>query len=74
MIKHTLAALTAATFVLGSAAAFAATPMPATPAITKVAAQTSKKTCEKEWTTGQKGGKLNGLDQKDFLAKCVKGA
>lgn len=74
MIKHTLAALTAAALVLGSAAAFAATPAPATPAAAKVAVQTSKKICEKEWSTGQKGGKLNGLGPKDFMTKCMKSA
>ncbi|MCJ8141527.1 hypothetical protein MKI84_01190 [Ancylobacter sp. A5.8] len=46
----------------------------ATPTPIKVAAQTSKKSCEKEWTTGHKAGKLNGLGQKDFLSKCMKGA
>lgn len=46
----------------------------AAPAPLKVAAQTSKKSCEKEWSTGQKAGKLNGLGQKDFLSKCLKGA
>lgn len=46
----------------------------AKPAPMKIAAQTSKKSCEKEWTSGQKAGKLNGLGQKDFLSKCMKGA
>ncbi|MBS9476585.1 hypothetical protein [Ancylobacter radicis] len=77
MTHRLLAGLTAAGIVLASASSFAATPM-ATPAATPPAhqkiASAAKANCQKEWKTGEKAGKLDGLGQKDFLAKCQKGA
>lgn len=77
MTHRLLAGLVAAGIGLASASAFAATPAPATgpaPAAHQKVASASKTACQKEWKTGEKAGKLGGLDQKDFLAKCQKGA
>ncbi|WGD30988.1 hypothetical protein AncyloWKF20_03890 [Ancylobacter sp. WKF20] len=77
MTHRLLAGLVAAGIGLASASAFAATlaptAAPATATHQKVASA-SKTACQKEWKTGEKAGKLGGLDQKDFLAKCQKGA
>lgn len=77
MTHRLLAGLVAAGIGLASASAFAATPMPATAPATAAhqkVASASKAACQKEWKTSEKAGKLGGLSQKDFLARCQKGA
>ncbi|MDR6950765.1 hypothetical protein J2X65_000108 [Ancylobacter sp. 3268] len=59
-----------------AASAYAPAQTASTPSAKPIkVAQTSKlKACEKEWKTGEKGGKLNDMNRKAFLSSCVKGA
>ncbi|GAB4071861.1 hypothetical protein KHC28_16360 [Ancylobacter sonchi] len=90
MTSRLFTGIATAAFVVTSAAAFAASPAPTAPTASpaaaatdaaqpvakpaKLAQQTKLKNCEKQWSAGEKGGKLNDMTRKAFLSSCVKGA
>ncbi|MBS7586460.1 hypothetical protein [Ancylobacter defluvii] len=59
-----------------AASSYAPAQAASTPAAkpTRVAETSRLKACEKQWNTGEKGGKLNDMTRKAFLSSCVKGA